>query len=119
MSNLFTDEVFQWLHRLSHTYPLRQPFQRPDASPSILPLLTSFLRFLTASLSLMASLFLSDFPPACPADEAGTLLDRILWKTVTAWTLWTSWIPTRETLLRSARQLKMASPEQKVSAHMT
>jgi len=80
-------------------------------NPFVLPLLTSFLRFLTASLSLMASLFLSAFPPVCPADEAGSLLDRILWKTVTVWKLWTSWIPTRKTLLWRVRRLKVTSPE--------
>jgi len=36
--------VSQWLHlRLSHTYPLDQPFQRPKANPLVLPLLTSFV----------------------------------------------------------------------------
>ena len=77
--------VFQWLHlHLSYTYPLRQPFQRPESNPFVLPLLISFLRFLRTSL------FLSAFLLACLADEAVSPPDRILLETMTVWKLWIS-----------------------------
>jgi hypothetical protein len=100
--------------------PPRRSFQSPGAKPFVLPLSTRFPLFLTASISLMAApaLFLSTFPPACLADEASSLPDRILWKTVTVWRLLTLRDPAVKALFRSAKHPKMASTEQKVRVHM-
>jgi len=90
---------FTWL-RLSATNPIQRSLQRPRHETHH-P--TNLLHFLAVFP------FLASFPLVYPANEAGSLSDVILGGSVMVRIFWTLRGPTSKALLRTSRQLKIAS----------